>query len=133
MCATCSKVQYSATRTMFASTRNLLMGRLARICGLTASRKTLANVFKLQDQVVARLANTLGSELIKAEAEKSTHAGNPDAIDLTMRGWAILNEPRWITDNSAVAKALGLFEELALTLDPDNVDALVGAAAARTV
>jgi len=42
-------------------------------------------VFKLQDQVVARLANTLGSELVKAEAEKSTHSGNPDAIDLTMR------------------------------------------------
>jgi adenylate cyclase len=90
----------------------------------------VADVFKLQDQVVARLANTLGSELVKAEAEKSTHSGNPDAIDLTMRGWAILNEPRWITDNSAVAKALGLFEQ-ALTLDPDNVDALVGAAAAE--
>jgi hypothetical protein len=49
----------------------------------------MADVFKLQDQVVARLANTLGSELVKAEAEKSTHSRNPDAIDLTMRGWAI--------------------------------------------
>jgi adenylate cyclase len=29
----------------------------------------MADVFKLQDQVVARLANTLGSELVKAEAE----------------------------------------------------------------
>ena len=90
----------------------------------------LADVFKLQDQIVARLANTLGSELVKAEAEKSTHSGNPDAIDLTMRGWAILNEPRLITDKSGVAKALGLFEQ-ALTLDPNNVDALVGAAAAQ--
>jgi hypothetical protein len=87
-------------------------------------------VFILQDQIVARLANTLGSELVKAEAEKSTHSGNPDAIDLTMRGWAILNEPRLITDKSGVAKALGLFEQ-ALTLDPNNVDALVGAAAAE--
>ena len=52
----------------------------------------VADVFKLQDQVVARLANTLGSELVKAEAEKSTQSGNPDAIDLTMRGWAILNQ-----------------------------------------
>ena len=90
----------------------------------------LADVFRLQDQIVARLANTLGSELVKAEAEKSTHSGNPDAIDLTMRGWAILNEPRLITDKSGVAKALGLFEQ-ALTLDPNNVDALVGAAAAE--
>jgi adenylate cyclase len=90
----------------------------------------LADVFRLQDQIVARLANTLGSELVKAEAEKSTHSGNPDAIDLTMRGWAILNEPRLITDKSGVGKALGLFEQ-ALTLDPNNVDALVGAAAAK--
>ena len=90
----------------------------------------LADVFRLQDQIVARLANTLGSELVKAEAEKSTHSGNPDAMDLTMRGWAILNEPRLITDISGVAKALDLFNQ-ALTLDPDNVDALVGAAAAE--
>jgi adenylate cyclase len=90
----------------------------------------LIDVFRLQDQIVARLANTLGSELVKAEAEKSTHSGNADAIDLTMRGWAILNEPRLITDKSGVSKALGLFEQ-ALTLDPNNVDALAGAAAAE--
>jgi adenylate cyclase len=90
----------------------------------------LADVFKLQDQVVARLANTLGSELVNAEAEKSTHSGNPDAIDLTMRGWAILNQLQLVTDKDSLAKALGLFEQ-ALKLDPNNVDALVGAAAAE--
>ena len=86
-----------------------------------------ADVFKLQDQVVARLANTLGSELVKAEAERSTHSGNPDAIDLTMRGWAILNQPQLYADKDSLAKALDLFEQ-ALKLDPNNVDALVGAA-----
>ena len=30
----------------------------------------MADLFKLQDQVVARLASTLGYELVKAEAEK---------------------------------------------------------------
>ncbi len=50
----------------------------------------LADVFKLQDQVVARLANRLGYELIKAEAEKATRSKSPDAIDLTMRGWALV-------------------------------------------
>jgi adenylate cyclase len=90
----------------------------------------IADVFKLQDQVVARLANTLGSELIKAEAEKSTHSGNPDAIDLTMRGWAILNQLQLVSDKDSLAQALGLFEQ-ALKLDPSNVDALVGAAAAE--
>ena len=89
--------------------------------------ENIADVFKLQDQVVARLANTLGSELVKAEAEKSTHSGSPDAIDLTMRGWAILNQPQLFTDKDSLAKALGLFEQ-ALKLDPNNVDALVGAA-----
>jgi len=86
----------------------------------------VADVFELQDKIVARLANTLGSELVKAEAEKSTHSGNPDAIDLTMRGWAILNQLQLSTDKDSLAKALGLFEQ-ALKLDPNNVDALVGA------
>ena len=31
----------------------------------------VADIFKLQDEVVARLANSLGYELIKAEAKKS--------------------------------------------------------------
>ena len=90
----------------------------------------MADVFKLQDQVVARLANTLGSELVKAEAEKSTHSGNPDAIDLTMRGWAILNQQQLVSDKDSIVTALSLFEQ-ALKLDPNNVDALVGAAQAE--
>jgi len=49
----------------------------------------VADLFKLQDQVVARLANILGWELVKAEAEKGVHSKNPDVIDLTMQGWAL--------------------------------------------
>ena len=49
----------------------------------------VADLFKLQDQVVVRLANTLGIELVKAEAEKGARSKNPDAVDLTMRGWAL--------------------------------------------
>ncbi len=52
----------------------------------------LADLFKLQDQVVARLANTLGYELTKAEAAKGGRTANPDALDLVMRGWALMNE-----------------------------------------
>ena len=33
--------------------------------------ENVADIFKLQDQVVARLANTLGYELVKAEANRS--------------------------------------------------------------
>jgi TolB-like protein len=47
----------------------------------------MADLFKLQDQVVAQLANALRYELGMAEAEKASSAQNPDAIDLAMRGW----------------------------------------------
>ena len=46
----------------------------------------LADLFKLQDQVVARLANALNYELVRAEAETGAHSKNPDVIDLDMRG-----------------------------------------------
>ena len=53
------------------------------------------DLFKLQDEVVARLARTLQVELVNAEAQRSLHdrPRNPDAIDLTMRGLALLNQP----------------------------------------
>jgi TolB-like protein len=50
----------------------------------------VADLFKLQDQVVARLANTLGFELVRAEARRDEHIAHPDAFDLTMRGSALL-------------------------------------------
>jgi len=92
--------------------------------------KPIADLFDMQDEVVARLANTLGHELVKAEARRSQRLTNPDAVDLTMRGWAILNQTTMLSDMNVVAEAFGLFEQ-ALDLDPDNVDALVGAAAAE--
>ena len=47
---------------------------------------------KLQFEVVARLAISLGAELTKAEALRAARErpNNPDAVDLTMRGYAIL-------------------------------------------
>jgi adenylate cyclase len=90
----------------------------------------VADLFKLQDEVVARIANALGYELVKAEAERSARSGNPDAIDLTMRGWAILNQQQLLPDNEILASALAFFEQ-ALKADPNNVDALAGAAAAE--
>jgi TolB-like protein len=48
----------------------------------------VADLFKLQDAVVERLARTLQVELVNAEAQRSLHdrPRNSDAIDLTMRG-----------------------------------------------
>src|SRR3984885_5895674 len=55
----------------------------------------VADLFKLQDEVVARLARALQVELVNAEAQRSLHdrPRNPDAVDLTMRGLALFNQP----------------------------------------
>ncbi len=86
----------------------------------------VTDLFKLQDEVVARVARTLQIELVNAEAERSLHdrPRNPDAVDLTMRGLALLNQP--LTKANRF-EARDLFEQ-ALTLDPTNADALAGAA-----
>ena len=89
--------------------------------------ESITDLFKLQDQVVARLANTLGYELSKAEAQKSAHSSNPDAIDLTMRGWAATWQP---FTKESVASAREYFER-AMKIDPQNAEAMVGFAYAR--
>jgi adenylate cyclase len=92
---------------------------------LSADRfdEDIADLFKLQDQVVAQLANTLGIELIKAEAEKGARSKNPDAVDLTMRGWALARPSQQTSEKTESARAL--FEQ-AFKIDPDNADALAG-------
>ena len=87
----------------------------------------VSDLFKLQDQVVARLANTLGYELIKAEAEKASRSKSPDLIDLTMRGRALLSEANPTTMKDTFDALLDLFDE-ALTIDPNDADALTGEA-----
>ena len=54
----------------------------------------LGDLFKLQDEVVGRLANALDFQLLKAESEKASRAENPDAIDLDMRAVAYLWQPQ---------------------------------------
>jgi adenylate cyclase len=91
----------------------------------------VADLFKLQDQVVARLANTLRFELVKAEAEENAHHGNPDAIDLTMRGRALMYQmlrlQQVTKDNNNAMRVL--FEQ-ALKIDPNDAEALTGDAIA---
>ena len=84
----------------------------------------IADLFKLQDQVVARLANAMGYELVVAEAAKGAHSTNPDAIDLTMRGWAVLNGP---PKKEEYPVARGFFVR-ALDLDARNAEAAAGLA-----
>ena len=83
----------------------------------------IADLFKLQDQVVARLVNTLGRELVLAEAEKAVRSKNPDATDLTMRGRALMMQPT--PNKDAWDAALSLFDQ-ALKIDPNDAGALAG-------
>jgi len=46
----------------------------------------IADLFKLQDQVVARLAKHLGPRTVLRKPKKAARSKNPDAVDLTMRG-----------------------------------------------
>ena len=90
----------------------------------------VTDLFKLQDQVVARLADSLGFALMSAEAEKGARSKNPDVIDLTMRGWnlflrSIAQPPKEQRDSSNEAR--GLFDR-ALQIDPNDADALAGSA-----
>jgi adenylate cyclase len=87
----------------------------------------ITDLFKLQDQVVARLANSLGYELTKAEAQKSTHSTNPDVMDLMMRGWAAL----WQPPTKERAETARDYFERAMKLDPQSAEAMVGFAYAR--
>ena len=88
-------------------------------------QEDVADLFKLQDDVVARLTNSLGNELVKAEARGDSRIANLDAFDLTMRGRALSFETtrRATRENNKAARAL--FEQ-ALAINPDDAGALAG-------
>ena len=91
--------------------------------------KPLADLFDMQDEIVARLAGALNAQLVAAEARRAEQAPNPDSMDLYFQGMAWLNKG---TTPDNVAQARSFFDR-ALTADPDNVDALIGSAIADVV
>jgi TolB-like protein/tetratricopeptide (TPR) repeat protein len=88
--------------------------------------KPRGDIFEMQDEIITRLARTVGIELVAAEVRRAERErpNNMDAVDLTMRGWAILNQPLSLRRDH---EACDLFEA-ALRLDDRNVEALVGLA-----
>jgi len=86
--------------------------------------KPVADLFDMQDEIVARLAGTLSAHLVAAEARRAERAPHPDSMDLYFQGMACIN--RGETPYYA-AQAKEFFAR-ALALDPGNVEALVGGA-----
>ncbi|TYO67829.1 tetratricopeptide repeat protein [Bradyrhizobium hipponense] len=88
--------------------------------------KDRADIFKVQNEVTARIAGTLNLELIRAESQRAEreHADNPDAVDLAMRGWAAYYRP---LSAQQLAEARMLFER-ALRINPQSPQALHGLA-----
>jgi TolB-like protein len=89
--------------------------------------KPFADLFDMQDEIVARLAGALNAQLLAAETRRAERAPTPDSMDLYFQGLTWLN--RGLTaDTLTQARA---FFDRALSADHDNLDALIGSAAAN--
>jgi adenylate cyclase len=89
--------------------------------------RDLGDLFALQNEITARIARSLQSQLAIAEARRSTQ--NPDAIDYLLRGRAVMTRPISKENYDDAVK----FFETALALDPKTVDAAAWLAIALTV
>ena len=86
--------------------------------------KPLADLFDMQDEIVARLAGALNAQLTAAEARRAEQAPNPNSMDLFFQGLAWLNKA-YTPDNITRARS---FFDRALAAGPGNVDALIQSA-----
>ncbi|WP_247427899.1 winged helix-turn-helix domain-containing protein [Bradyrhizobium sp. 139] len=86
--------------------------------------KPIADLFDMQDEIGARLANQLGTELVSAEARRAARAPHPNSMDLYFLGMASVNRG---SDPANLAQARRFFEH-ALCRDPANLEAMVGMA-----
>jgi TolB-like protein/class 3 adenylate cyclase/Tfp pilus assembly protein PilF len=86
--------------------------------------KPVADLFDMQDEIVARLAHALSVQLFAAEARRAERKPNPDSMDLCFQAWAWRN--KGITADN-LAQARRLFERAA-ALDSANVFGPIGLA-----
>ncbi len=86
--------------------------------------KPIADLFDMQDEIVARLAQALDAQLILAEARRAERSRNPDAMELVFQGMACLYKG---PTSEPLTQARSFFKR-ALQIDSRNVGALVGLA-----
>jgi TolB-like protein/class 3 adenylate cyclase/Tfp pilus assembly protein PilF len=89
--------------------------------------RDIGDLFALQNEITARIASSLQSQLAIAESRRPTD--NPDALDYMLRGRAMVARPISRENNDEAVK----FFETALALDPKAVDAAAWLAIALTV
>ncbi|MBO0763346.1 MAG: tetratricopeptide repeat protein [Hyphomicrobiaceae bacterium] len=84
----------------------------------------IAELAKVQGQVTRRIAGALKVALTEAESQRALRErpSNPDAVDLTIHAWALLNRQASL-ESTQRARAL---LEAALRLSPDHLPALNG-------
>ena len=79
-----------------------------------------SDLFALQDQITARIANSIGREIVVvAVRESQSRKVDPNATDLLLRGIALADRPGSLERLQEQEK---VFRQV-LALDPDNVDA----------
>ena len=91
--------------------------------------KPLADLFDMQDEIVARLAGALNAQLVAAEARRAEQTPTPDSMDLSFQGLA------WFYKGLTppyMAQSRRYFER-ALLADPNNGDARIGLAGAEAI
>jgi adenylate cyclase len=89
--------------------------------------RDIGDLFALQNEITARIAAALQSQLAIAEARRPTK--NPDALTYVLRGRAVMTRP---VSKENYEEAVSLFEN-ALRLDPHAADAAAWLAVALTV
>jgi TolB-like protein/class 3 adenylate cyclase/tetratricopeptide (TPR) repeat protein len=86
--------------------------------------KSMADLFDMQDEIVARLADQIGVHLAVAEARRAEGTPSPDSMDLYFQAKMWLNKG---VSNDNLVKARSYFER-AMALDSNNLGAVHGVA-----
>jgi adenylate cyclase len=91
--------------------------------------KERRDILQMQDEIVARLARTVGVEMVRNEGRRRQPwtSARERALDMVMRGNAIATD---LSRKERAVEAVALFT-WALELDPCNADAMVGIASTR--
>jgi TolB-like protein len=86
--------------------------------------KRTADLFDMQDEIVARLAGALNTQLVATEARRAERSPLPDSMELYFQSKAHLNTGQ----TPEIVKQARHFFDRALAHDPGNVEALVSMA-----